>query len=67
MATEAQIKATKKYFTKNNLVEIKVRLPQEERQQIYDSIKSLEYKSNNAFMLEAINEKLNRELKLKEQ
>lgn len=62
MATNAQKKAAKKYIEKNELVEIKCRVSVEQREEFYNKIKELKYQSNNIFIIQAIEEKIAREL-----
>lgn len=60
--TEAQKKATIKYM-KNNLDDIKIRVPKGKREEYKQSAKTAGYESFNSFVIEAINEKLEREVK----
>ena len=58
--TEAQAKAVKTYLEKNNLVEIKFRENREKREE-YKEQAEKKGKSLNSFIIEAINEKIERE------
>lgn len=58
--TEAQAKAVKTYLEKNNLVEIKFRVNREKREE-YKEQAEKKGKSLNSFIIEAINEKIERE------
>lgn len=58
--TEAQAKAVKTYLEKNNLVEIKFRVNREKREE-YKEQAERKGKSLNSFIIEAINEKIERE------
>ena len=58
--TEAQAKAVKTYLEKNNLVEIKFRVKREKREE-YKEQAEKKGKSLNSFIIEAINEKIERE------
>ena len=62
--TDAQKRATKKYISKNNLVEIKCRVTLDERTMYYEQIKCLGYNINQ-FLKQAIEEKIERESKNK--
>lgn len=62
MATNAQKKANKKYIEKNDLVEIKFRVTMQQREEFYNKIKELNYPSKNSFIIQAIEEKIAREL-----
>lgn len=59
--TEAQKKATIKYM-KNNLDDIKVRVPKGRREEYRQAAKNAGYESFNSFVIEAIDEKLEREV-----
>ena len=58
--TEAQAKAVKTYLEKNNLVEIKFRVNREKREE-YKEQAEKKGKSLNSLIIEAINEKIERE------
>ena len=58
--TEAQAKAVKTYLEKNNLVEIKFRVNREKREEYREQAEK-KGKSLNSFIIEAINEKIERE------
>ena len=58
--TEAQAKAVKTYLEKNNLVEIKFRVNREKREE-YKEQAEKKGKSLNSFIIETINEKIERE------
>lgn len=58
--TEAQKKATMKYM-KNNLDDIKIRVPKGRREELKENVKALGFTSFNAFVVEAIEEKIERE------
>ena len=63
--TEAQAKAVKTYLEKNNLVEIKFRVNREKREE-YKEQAEKKGKSLNSFIIEAINEKIEREAEYNE-
>lgn len=56
--SEAQKRATKTYFKKNDLVEIKLRVPRSKRESLQQSAINLGYTSFNQFMLDALEEKI---------
>lgn len=58
--TEAQKKATMKYM-KNNLDDIKTRVPKGKREEYKTKAKELGYNSFNNFVVMAIEEKIERE------
>lgn len=58
--SEAQKRATKTYFKKNDLVEIKLRVPRSKRESLQQSAINLGYTSFNQFMLDALEEKIHR-------
>ena len=58
--TEAQKKATIKYM-KNNLDDIKIRVPKGKREEYKEKARCLGYESFNNFVVCAINEKIERE------
>lgn len=58
--TEAQAKAVKTYLEKNNLVQIQIRVPNEDKIYYKEEAEKMGL-SLNAFIIEAINEKIERE------
>lgn len=58
--SESSKKATMKYM-KNNLDDIKIRVPKGKREQYKNSASALGYESFNNFVIQAIEEKLQRE------
>lgn len=60
--TEANKKATIKYM-KNNLDDIKIRVPKGRREELKEEVKALGFTSFNSFVVEAIEEKIDREKK----
>lgn len=56
--TEAQAKATKSYLERNKLVEIKFRVPEAKRTYFQEKVKEMGYKSFNEFVVEALEEKI---------
>lgn len=58
--TEAQAKAVKTYLEKNNLVQIQIRVPNEDKAYYKEEAEKMGL-SLNAFIIEAINEKIERE------
>lgn len=58
--SEAQKKATMKYM-KNNLDDIKTRVPKGKREEYKSAAAALGYTSFNNFVIQAIEEKLQRE------
>lgn len=56
--TEAQAKATKNYLERKKLVEIKFRVPEEQRTYLQEKVKEMGYKSFNEFVIEALEEKI---------
>lgn len=59
MTTKAQKEATDRYIDKNDLVEIKFRVSKDKRNEYKNKILELGY-SMNQFIIEAIEEKLNK-------
>ncbi|MDY3015906.1 MAG: hypothetical protein SOR79_02000 [Blautia sp.] len=59
--SEAQKKATIKYM-KNNLDDIKTRVPKGKREEYKEKARLLGYDSFNSFVVQAIEEKINREV-----
>ena len=64
--TEAQKKATMKYM-KNNLDDIKIRVPKGKREEYKEKARSLGYESFNNFVVCAMDEKIEREVAENEQ
>lgn len=58
--TEAQKRATMKYM-KNNLDDIKIRVPKGKREEYKEKAKLLGYESFNGFVIQAMEEKIERE------
>lgn len=58
--SEAGKKATIKYM-KNNLDDIKIRVPKGQREELKAAAKAIGYDSFNQFVVDAIHEKLERE------
>ena len=58
--TEANKKATIKYM-KNNLDDIKIRVPKGRREELKEQARALGYDSFNSFVVKAIEEKIDRE------
>lgn len=61
--SDSQRKATNKYIEKNNLVEIKFRVVKEKREYYQSNASSLGYSSFNQFVIQAIEEKIERDSK----
>ena len=61
--SDSQRKATNKYIEKNNLVEIKFRVAKEKRESYQANVSSLGYSSFNQFVIQAIEEKIERDSK----
>ena len=59
--SEAQKKATIKYM-KNNLDDIKIRVPKGQREEYKEKARLLGYNSFNSFVVQAIEEKIEREV-----
>ena len=58
--SEAQQKAVNKYL-KNNFDDIKIRVTKGKREEYKKAVKAIGYSSFNSFVIEAIDEKLERE------
>lgn len=63
MATEAQQRAVNKYL-KNTFDDIKIRVPKGRREELKEAVRALGFTSFNAFVIEAIEEKIEREKKM---